>query len=299
MKINKKDIEKMKQAHQYLLNAQNGSSKQSRFEKAVEKSIKILQKLQPKVVITQNEEAKESAATSTATDNDIEMKSKDNKESNDNNNNNDKNKEKIKEEEPPKPQKPKVREAFTQTAANITFTLYIKNLTQDDVDINFDTKRVLIKLKLKDGTTYIRNLELSGNIDPEKSSFTMNKYKVNVKLIKKTVGNWDKYENEMDDGKKKPAVSTPWNSKRDWVAVDKYAAEELEKEKPEGDEALQSLFGKIYKDADDDQRRAMVKSFQTSGGTVLSTNWGDVKDKDYEGKDKVLPTGQNVEKWEY
>ena len=43
----------------------------------------------------------------------------------------------------------------------------------------------------------------------------------------------------------------------------------------------------------------MVKSFQTSGGTVLSTNWDDVKNKDYEGKDKVLPTGQDVKKWEY
>lgn len=281
----------MKQAHQYLLNAQKGSSKQSRFEKAVEKAIKILQKLQPKVEMTQNEETKESTKPSinttsntTSTDNDVEMKSKD------------------KESEAPKvtqPQKPKVREAFTQTATNITFTLYIKNLTKDDVNINFDTKRVVIKLKLKDGTIYVRNLELSGYIDAEKSSFTMNKYKVNVKLIKKTLGNWDKYEDEIEDGKKKPAINAPWNSKKDWNAVDKYAAEELEKEKPEGDEALQSLFGKIYKDADDDQRRAMIKSFQTSGGTVLSTNWNDVKNKDYEGKDKVLPTGQNVSKWEY
>jgi len=29
----------------------------------------------------------------------------------------------------------------------------------------------------------------------------------------------------------------------------------------------------------------MAKSFATSGGTVLSTNWNEVKEKDYEGKD--------------
>ena len=28
----------------------------------------------------------------------------------------------------------------------------------------------------------------------------------------------------------------------------------------------------------------MIKSLQTSGGTVLSTDWNDVKNKDYEGK---------------
>jgi len=39
----------------------------------------------------------------------------------------------------------------------------------------------------------------------------------------------------------------------------------------------------------------MIKSYQTSGGTVLSTSWKDVADKDYEGKDRPeAPAGQ---KW--
>lgn len=33
----------------------------------------------------------------------------------------------------------------------------------------------------------------------------------------------------------------------------------------------------------------MMKSFQTSSGTVLSTDWGDVSKKDYEGKDRPSP----------
>lgn len=40
----------------------------------------------------------------------------------------------------------------------------------------------------------------------------------------------------------------------------------------------------------------MIKSYQTSGGTVLSTNWDEVQSKDYE-KEVQAPEGQEVRKW--
>ena len=40
-----------------------------------------------------------------------------------------------------------------------------------------------------------------------------------------------------------------------------------------GDAALNSLFRDLYARADDDTRRAMVKSYTESGGTALSTDW--------------------------
>jgi hypothetical protein len=41
----------------------------------------------------------------------------------------------------------------------------------------------------------------------------------------------------------------------------------------------------------------MNKSFQTSGGTVLSTNWGEVAAKEYD-KERQAPKGVEWRNWE-
>ena len=65
---------------------------------------------------------------------------------------------------------------------------------------------------------------------------------------------------------------------KDWSKIEK----ELLKDEEEEEKSVDSFFQRIYKNATDEQRRAMVKSFQTSGGTVLSTNWSEVKDAQYD-----------------
>ncbi len=50
-----------------------------------------------------------------------------------------------------------------------------------------------------------------------------------------------------------------------------------------GGDPVDGFFKKLYAGADDDTRRAMMKSYQESGGTALSTDWKDV------GKGKVEP----------
>ena len=42
---------------------------------------------------------------------------------------------------------------------------------------------------------------------------------------------------------------------------------------------------------------AMKKSFQTSGGTVLSTNWKEVANKNYE-EERQAPKGMEWRSWE-
>lgn len=65
-----------------------------------------------------------------------------------------------------------------------------------------------------------------------------------------------------------------------------------EKEEKEGD--VNAFFKEIYKDADEDTRRAMMKSYVESNGTALSTSWTEVKDKKYE---TMPPEGAEAKKW--
>lgn len=98
-----------------------------------------------------------------------------------------------------------------------------------------------------------------------------------------------------DEGEANPKAAA-YASGKDWAAQEKALQEELDRDKPEGEEALNELFRGIYGKATDETRRAMNKSFQTSGGTVLSTNWGEVGTTDYESSEvRQAPKGM---KWE-
>jgi suppressor of G2 allele of SKP1 len=93
------------------------------------------------------------------------------------------------------------------------------------------------------------------------------------------------------------SIPRPYASNKNWDKIEKEVAEEEDKEIPEGDAAAMKLFRQIYANASEDTRRAMIKSYQTSGGTVLSTNWDEVSKKDYE-KERTAPKGQEWKNWE-
>nr|CDS27253.1 Suppressor of G2 allele of SKP1 [Hymenolepis microstoma] len=169
-----------------------------------------------------------------------------------------------------------------QTDSTVYVSVLRKGVDPNTLHIEFDTKSVTISINGE----ITNNINLAHPIDPTKSSFKCTSMKIELKLAKTESFHWSCLEGvdsmaslkvidapaaTPNDGDKPKAVK----SARNWDALAK-EADEIE----EGD-PLNKLFQKIYSEADENTRRAMMKSFVESNGTVLSTNWEEV------GKGKV------------
>jgi suppressor of G2 allele of SKP1 len=64
---------------------------------------------------------------------------------------------------------------------------------------------------------------------------------------------------------------------------------EFEAEEEKEEKSLDQVFEALYSKSDDNTRRAMLKSYQESKGTVLSTDWSKV------GSKSVLPYEEGTE----
>ncbi|CAG8769758.1 23980_t:CDS:1, partial [Racocetra persica] len=131
---------------------------------------------------------------------------------------------------------------------------------------------------------------LAHEISPKECRHEVLSTKIEVKLKKEKPGiKWGVLEGDdslagsfsQSDGNKLSYPSSARNAKN-WDKLEKEISKD--QEKPEGEAALNSLFQQLYKDADDDTRRAMLKSYTESSGTCLSTNWGEVSKSKVETK---------------
>jgi suppressor of G2 allele of SKP1 len=205
-----------------------------------------------------------------------------------------------------------VRHDWMQNANFVTVSVYSKGVKKENCEVDFDTDSCMITLKLNDSSEYLLHLDLAGVIDPMACKFEVLSTKVEIKLKKNPEVKWEALESaeaetlkvrSMADSDKpvQKTYPTSQGKKKDWNAVEQQLKKDEMAEKPEGDEALNKLFKEIYGNANEDTRRAMMKSFQTSGGTVLSTNWDEVGKKDYdkERDDGKLsaPNGMEWKKW--
>jgi len=184
---------------------------------------------------------------------------------------------------------PKVSHDWYQTETQVVVEVRIKKLKPDECKIEINETSLSVTAPLPTGSEYSLELDLAHPIVPPQSGYKVLSTKIEIKLKKAEGVRWAALEGDgsppLPGGVPKPTTATtgvkgPYASGRDWSAMEKALAAEAE-EKKEGEAALNEMFQKIYGDANDDVKRAMNKSFQESGGTVLSTNWADI------GKEKT------------
>jgi tetratricopeptide (TPR) repeat protein len=213
---------------------------------------------------------------------------------------------------------------YYQSDKFVTVSILETQVQEEDLNVTFEPQHLVVKLRKQGKDFTVIAGTLYQKIDPDKSKIAIKDEKVLVKLRKvEEKYDWPELMGKATTDSKKnskkdaaassadgdnapqpiptvPKESTkprPYASHRDWDAIEKTIEEEEKKEKPQGDEAMNKLFQQIYANASDETKRAMIKSYQTSGGTVLSTNWDEVKEKDYE-KERTAPNGQEWKSWE-
>jgi len=165
-------------------------------------------------------------------------------------------------------------------------------LDSSKVDLVIEKRSV--SLRSKETNTVLYDLQLCNSIEPKHSTFEFKGNVVSLNLRKEIEGfNWVTLEREkvkevVSESKIMSSYPTSSKVKKNWDQIDKDLDKEIA-DSPESNEAMMNLFKQIYEKGDEKTRAAMKKSFQTSGGTVLSTNWDEVREKDYEGKDRPEP----------
>ncbi|KAH3958160.1 hypothetical protein HBI81_215170 [Parastagonospora nodorum] len=208
--------------------------------------------------------------------------------------------------EAPKPVVPtpanKIKHDWYQSNDSVTVNILAKGAPKDATVIEFEKDSLSVSFPITDSTSeyHFSADPLYASIEPSQSKFRVTPNKVEITLKKAAQGmKWHTLEGldrtvepSSDETKtaipshvltSKPAQESapayPTSSKSGAKNWDKLATEDLDdKDDMDGDETSH-FFKQLYKGATPEQQRAMMKSYQESGGTVLSTDWSNVGSK--------------------
>ncbi|KAL0304338.1 UNVERIFIED_CONTAM: protein SGT1 [Sesamum radiatum] len=202
--------------------------------------------------------------------------------------------------------RPRYRHEFYQKPEEVVVTIFAKGIPANSVVVDFGEQILSVTIELPGEEAYHFQPRLFGKIIPAKCRYDVMSTKIEIRLAKADTIHWTSLEFVRDvavlqkpnvsSGIQKPTYPSSKPKRVDWDKLEAEVKKEEKEEKLDGDAALNKFFRDIYRDADEDTRRAMSKSFVESNGTVLSTNWKEVGSKKVEGSP---PDGMEMKKWEY
>uniref|UniRef100_A0A7S0VE09 Uncharacterized protein n=1 Tax=Polytomella parva TaxID=51329 RepID=A0A7S0VE09_9CHLO len=211
----------------------------------------------------------------------------------------------------------KYRFQHYQIQNKLTLDIYAKKLKPEQVLCRFAPHHLTVEISTVDRVLEFRlDIDLYGEIQSGDSKYEILGSKVEVVLVKANNLVWPSLEKSdkiavatatTPSSTLAPSLAMPTPSpasistfptssvvKKDWSQVDHELSELEEKGELDSGDPLNNFFKKIFKDGDETTRRAMMKSFVESNGTVLSTNWKEVGQKKVEC---TPPEGMDVRKW--
>ncbi|EEP78944.1 predicted protein [Uncinocarpus reesii 1704] len=209
---------------------------------------------------------------------------------------------------PQHPISKKYRHEWYQNNDTVVVTLYAKGVPKDETKIDIQEHSLSITFPTSAGSDFTFDLDpLFGAIDPTASTSSIMSTKIEINLRKKQPGHkWGSLETTavantssvmsppraFTTGKAPSYPTSARGGAKDWDKVaadlskknkskvkdDGSKEEELDSDLDEynSGDPVDAFFKKLYAGADDDTRRAMMKSYYESKGTALSTNWSEV-----------------------
>lgn len=195
------------------------------------------------------------------------------------------------------PTKQNMRFDWFDSGKSVEVSIYVKKINAESVDADIHSNSVSLTFEDSNNFKYdFRIDELFDSINVDESTYKVYGTKLTILLTKENSTAWtdikktDQITNttipeiNRSDKREDTPVSYPTSSikKTDWA---KFKIDDDEED--EENEDPDRFFKKLYSGADDNARKAMMKSFIESNGTSLSTDWSDV------GSRKVKPYGKD------
>ncbi|CAF0793626.1 unnamed protein product [Adineta ricciae] len=183
----------------------------------------------------------------------------------------------------------KIKHSFYQSDSTVNIQIPIKGLKKDQVQVQTTDTTLSVSTKVPaTGNDYSLEIDLAYPIDSSRTSFNVTGSNIEIKLLKKQALQWSSLDAQSSANKNQPPVpmsgvatvkapTYPSSSQRakDWNKVEASIKQD-EKDNKEDMGDANSIFQQLYRDSDENTRRAMNKSMYESGGTCLNMNWEEV-----------------------